>query len=516
VHGCPFLSPTTLDLIEKDSAFMTSPLKDKAVSATLWSGTDTFARQGVQFIITLILARLLTPTDYGTIGLLSIFIGVAGVFSTAGFASALIQRHEVSDTDLSSVFYFNVGMALLLSILLALIAPWFAAFYHMPVLRPLTRLMAAQLFLGAFGIIQSTLLSKTLNFRRQCAISVSSAVAMGIIAIPLARNGYGVWSLAISSLAATCVSTLLLWVLSSWRPRPVFSVTAIHSLFRFGSYLMISGLLDTLFTRLNTLVIGKFYSPRDLGFYSRADGTQQLPAGLLSGVIARVAFPIFAAARQDKELLRKGLRKAITTVMLINIPVMLGIAVTARSLVLVLFGKQWLPCVPYLQILCFGGVLWPLHVLNLNILMAQGHSNLFFRLELVKKAVGIALIGTACFFGITAIAWSMVAIGVIGFAINSWYSGRFLQYGTVRQSLDLVPYGAASLVMAACAWAVTALPLHVPFILLTAQLVTGIAIYILLCYAFRLSAFIESIQILLRLVRAINYPGYKSNTTDTQ
>lgn len=489
---------------------MTSTIKHKAVNATIWSAIETFARQGVLFGITLILARLLTPTDYGTVALLSIFFGVAGVFINSGFASALIQRQDISDVDLSSVFYFNIGIALLFSTLLSLAAPWFAAFYNMPVLKPLTWLMAAGLFIGAFGSIQSTLLTKTLNFRRQFVSSLASAVVMGIIAIPLARNGYGVWSLAIASLAATCVSTLILWLLSSWRPRLVFSVQAIRSLFRFGSFLMVSSLLDTLVTRLNTLVIGKFYSPRDLGYYSRADGTQQLPAGLLSGVIGRVAFPIFAVAYHDIELLRSGLRKAITSAMMINIPVMLGMAVTARLLVIVLFGEQWLPCVQYLQILCLGGILWPLHVLNLKVLAAQGHSDLFFRLEVIKKIVGIILIGTACFFGIIAIAWSMVASGVICFVINAHYSGKLLNYGVIRQTADLIPYLAGSVVMAACVWAVTMLPLHTPLLLLTAQVLIGIAVYTLVCYIFRLSAFIESIQLVAPRLRAINLFGLKS------
>lgn len=480
---------------------MISTLKQKAVSATIWSGIDTLARQGVQFGITLILARLLTPIDYGTVGLLAIFFGVASVFINSGFSSALIQRQEISDVDLSSVFYFNVGIALLCTLLLCAAAPWIAAFYNMPVLTPLTRLMAASLFIGAFGSIQSTLLAKSLDFRRQCIISLAAVVVSGSVAVFMAWHNYGVWSLAISTVAGTCVSTLLLWLLSSWRPRFLFSVTSVRSLFRFGSFLLISGLLDTLFTRMNTLVIGKFYSPQDLGYYSRADGTQQLPAGLLANIITRVAFPIFAAAHSDKELLRTGLRKAIKMVMMLNIPVMLGMAVTARVLVLVLFGKQWLPCVQYLQILCLGGIFWPLHVLNLDILTAQGHSNLFFRLEVIKKVVGIFILGTACFFGISAIAWSTVVFGVIAFGINAHYSGLFLNYGTVPQMLDLLPYLAASLIMAFCVWSASMLPLQAPLLLLSAQVIIGVASYTLVCFSFRLSTFIESIELMTTRLR---------------
>ena len=475
---------------------MIPTLKQKAVSATIWSAIDTLARQGVSFGITLILARLLTPTDYGTVGLLAIFLGVAAVFISSGFSSALIQRQEISEVDLSSVFFFNIAIALLCTLLLCAAAPLIASFYNMPVLTPLTRLMAASLFIGAFGSIQSTLLTKSLNFRRQCIISLASVVVSGSIAVVMALYNYGVWSLAISAMASTCVSTLLLWLFSSWRPRLLFSVTAVRSLFRFGSFLLISGLLDTLFTRMNTLVIGKFYSPQDLGYYSRADGTQQLPAGLLATTISRVAFPIFAAAHNDKELLRAGLKKAITMVMMINIPIMIGMAVTARLLVLVLFGWQWLPCVQYLQILCLGGIFWPLHVLNLNVLTAQGHSNLFFRLEVIKKVIGIVTLGSACFFGIKAIAWSMVVTNLIGFGINAHYSGRFLKYGTLSQTIDLLPYLAASLIMAICIWMAFMLPLQAPLLLLSAQILIGVASYALVCLTFRLSSFMESIDLM--------------------
>ncbi len=488
---------------------MTNTLKHKAVSASIWSAIDIFGRQGVQFGITIILARLLTPADYGTVGLLSIFIGLAGVFIASGFSTALIQRHEINDVDLSSVFYFNIGIALLLSALLSVSAPWIATFYNMPVLTPLTRLLAVGLFIGAFGSIQSTLMTKALDFRKQCIISLAAVVVSGAIAVILALQHYGVWSLAISTLVSTFVSTSLLWILNSWRPKYVFSLTAVRSLFSFGGYLLISGLLDTFYTRLNTLVIGKFYSPKDLGFYSRADSTQQLPASLLTGVIGRVAFPIFSEAHKDKKNLRVGLRKAITLVMMVNIPVMLGMVVTARSLVLVLFGKQWLPCVPYLKILCIGGILWPLHVLNLNALIAQGHSKLFFRLEVIKKVVGVIILGIASFFGILAIAWSIVITSIICFAINARYSALFLNYGTLHQSLDLLPYCATSIFMATCAWAVSLVPIHTPFILLIGQVMTGLATYSLACYVFRLPAFIESIELLWNCLQNKNLSDIK-------
>lgn len=471
---------------------MSSPtLQDKAVSATLWSGTEALARLGLQFGITLILARLLTPEDYGTVGLMAIFIGLAGVSISSGFSAALIQRQEISNTDLSSVFFFNIGMSVIAAAILCLAAPWIAAFYRMPVLKPLAWLLAADLAIGSLGVIQRVLLIKSLNFRRQCAVSVTALCVSGTLAIFLAYRQYGVWSLACQTLAATLVSTGLLWVISSWRPSLVFSVASIRSLFRFGGFLLLSGVLDILYTRLNMLVIGKFYSAKDLGYYSRADNTSLLPGSLMTSIISSVAFPVFAAAQADKVVLKAGLRKAIMMTMMINIPAMLGMVVTARPLVLVLFGSQWLPCVPYLQILCLGGISWPLHVLNLNVLTAQGHSKLFFRLEIIKKLVGVLLVGTACFFGITAIAWSSVLASVICFVINAHYSGRLLGYGSLSQTMDLLPYAGVALIMAVCSGSLAFLPPTTPVLHLVGQVLIGAAVYAGLCAAFRLRAFVD-------------------------
>lgn len=482
-------------------------LQHKAVSATVWSGIDTLSRQGLQFGITLVLARLLTPADFGTVGMLVVFIGLAGVFIDSGFSSALIQRQDITDTDLSSVFYFNIMMSFVMGAALVLTSSWIASFYKMPVLKPLTWLLAANTVIGSFGTIQGMLLTKALNFRRQCFISLTTMTISGGVAILLAWKGYGVWSLGIQTLTATVLSVFLLWTFSDWQPHLTFSPRSIHSLFKFSSFMLLSSLLDTLFSRMNTLLIGKFYSASDLGYYSRADGLRLLPGNLLSGIISRVSFPIFAVAKTDKVLLRSGLKKAITFVMMLNVPIMLGMLVTAESLIVVLFGKQWLPCVPYIQILCLSGILFPLHVLNLNVLMAQGHSNLFFRLEVIKKVTGVVLLGAACSFGIVAIAWSAVLSGVIAFVINAHYSGKLLDYGVFRQTVDLLPCLAGSVLMAACTWFVTLLHIRPHILLLTVQVLTGVIIYVMFCHVLRLSSFVEMVKLVKTNLRTANLSG---------
>jgi O-antigen/teichoic acid export membrane protein len=339
------------------------------------------------------------------------------------------------------------------------------------------------------------LLTKALNIRRQCVLGLISTIGSGAVAILLAWKGYGVWSLGLQSLTASVLGVILVWGCVSWRPRLIFAWQSIRGLFKFSSFLLLSNLSNTFFSRINALVIGKFYSATDLGHYSRADGLRLLPGDLLSEVINRVAFPIFSAAHEDKALLRAGLKKSITLVMMLNVPIMLGMLVTARPLVYVLFGAQWLPCVPYVRILCIGGMLWPLHILNLSVLTAQGHSNLFFRLEIIKKTLGILFLAAACPFGIMAIAWSVALGGFISFAINAYYSGRFLQYGMLRQVFDLLPIFTGALVMAACAWALSFLPIRPQIVMLAVQAAAGVIVYVLFCLIFKVKAFADVIAI---------------------
>jgi O-antigen/teichoic acid export membrane protein len=424
-------------------------LKAKALSATLWSGADIFLRQGLQFAVSIALARLLSPEAFGTIALLYLFVGIASAFVDSGFASALVQRRDVTHADESTVFWFNLIAGAVMAAGLWAAAPAIAGFYALPLLTPLTRLMAVNVWVSSMGSIHGTLLVKNLEFRTQMKIGAIAAVLSGAVAVAMAWKGFGVWALAAQVLSSTIVTTVLLWVCHPWRPAATFSLASARRLFGFGGYLLASGLLDIIYTRGYTVLIGKLYSIRDLGFYNRADGTKQLPVGILTGVVGRVAFPIFSAAADDAARLRQGVRLAVRGMMLVNVPMMLGLAAVARPLVLTLLGPQWLPAVPMLQVLCLAGVFWPLHVINLNVLMAQGHSRLFFRLEVVKKLLGLVLLLAGALFGVMGIAWSQVVFGGVGFTINAYYTSRHLGYGAVEQTRDTLPVIAIALPMAA-------------------------------------------------------------------
>lgn len=424
-------------------------LRHKAKSAFLWSGFDIFMRQGMGFLITIILARLLVPEDFGTLALLALFLGIANLFVNAGFSAALIQRQDITHVDESTVFWFNIGAALIVTLVLFAISPWIAGFFALPVLKPLTMLMACSVLISALGSIHSTLLTRRLDFKTPMKVGAISTIISGSVGVYMAWADFGVWALAGHAISGTVAGTLLLWVFSPWRPLFTFSGKSFRRLGRFGGWMFAAHFLDTLYQRGYTLLIGKFYGTYDLGIYSRADSTQQLPANILTSVLSRVAFPLFSSVSQDKQRLRRGVRLSVRTITLITAPTMLGLGVLAAPFIQVVFGEQWLPAAPVLQVLCAAGLLWPLHVINLSALQAQGHGKLFFRLEIIKKFSGILTLVIGSFFGIMGIAWSRVIQSIIALVINGHFTNKFLGYDMREQIKDCFPSLLLSVVMAA-------------------------------------------------------------------
>jgi O-antigen/teichoic acid export membrane protein len=472
-------------------------LRQQAKSAVIWSGVDILMRRGLQFGISVVLARLLTPEDFGTVALLFLFTGVASVFVDTGFSSALIQRQDVTHTDESTVFWFNLSMGAVAGLALWAAAPAIANFYAVPVLKPLTAIMALNIFLGSLGSIHSTLLTKNLNFRIQMIIGAVATLSSGVCAIFLALHGAGVWALAFQALAATIVTTSLLWLVNPWRPARTFSGATVRKLFGFGGYMLASGLLSIFYDRGYTLLIGKLYGVASLGYYNRADTTVRLQADVLTSILSRVTFPLLSAIAEDRDKLRRTTRQIVKGAMLVNVPALLGLSAVAKPLTLVLFGSAWLPIVPLLQVLCLSGVLWPLHVINLTVLMAQGHSNLFFRVEVAKKILGVSLMVAGSYFGVMGIAWSQVVYGILGFAINAHYTRRYLEYGPVSQTLDVLPIFAAGLFMWLVLWRIDLLPAANPLLQLTGTAALGACLFISVVWAFRIEPSRDVIGFLL-------------------
>lgn len=456
-------------------------LHKKTTSAAKWSALDVFMRQGVQFCVTLVLARILTPDDFGVIAMLALFIGVAGIFIDGGFGAALIQRQNITHTDESTVFYFNLGMGAFVALMLSVAAPWIATFFKQPVLEYLSYAMAFNLFVNAAGTIHNTLLNKELNFKTLAKIGATSSVLSGVLAVYMAVEGYGVWSLAGQTVVSGIVTVLLLWLWHPWRPALVFSFDSLRSFFRFGGYEMAAVLTDVFSTNLYLILIGKMYSARDVGFYDRAQRTQQLPIALMMGIINRVAYSTFSTVAKDKARLARGLRQAQAMSMFVNTPVLIGVIILAEQLVLTLFGPQWLPCVPILQVLGLVGLLWPLHVLNLNILKAQGRADLFFWITMFKKVFTISLTIVASFYGIMAIAWTQVIISVFAYFVNTHYTKVFLDYGGFRQLGDLAVNFIAVIPMGVFVYIMSNVMQASPLTELFVLGIAGAMIYLLTC-----------------------------------
>ncbi len=406
------------------------------------------------FAISVVLARLLTPEDFGTVALLSVFVALAGVFATAGLTQALIQKKAITIEDESTVFWFTMAAGVILALMLCAAAPFLAAAYDVPVLEPLGYVMAANIVLAAAGAVQQTLMTRRLDFRLLTRIGVVSTVLAGGVAVYFAWIGMGVWAIGAQSIIINFATTIMLWLFNSWRPKFIFSATSFRNLFGYGGYLFAAKILDTGYQRGSALLIGTFFGLHPLGIYQRALRTQELPVNMIAHLTARVMFPVMSAVNDDHDELRAIAGQFTRQIMFIAVPMMIGLAIVSDLFIAVVFGDQWLPAVPILSVLCLAGTLWPLHVVNVNLLKSLGHSKLIFRVEVIKKSLGIAFIIGGSVFGVMGIAWAAVALAVVSMLINGHYSAKFLNFGLFRQLAECAPTIASSAIMAASVYLV--------------------------------------------------------------
>lgn len=477
-------------------------LKRRAFVATLWSGGDIMLRQGLQFATTMVLARLLTPADFGVVAMLALFIGVAGVLADAGFSAALIQRQDVDHVDESTVFWCNLGIAVVLATIIWLAAPMIVRFYGVPVLAPLSRVMAVMVVASSLGAIHFALLTKKLDFRTQAKAGGIAALVSAVVAITMALQGFGVWALAAQSVSMSVATTALLWLLHRWRPGWRFSVRSMRKLAGFGGYHLGSMLMEIAYGRLYTLLIGRLFGAGPLGQYTNADNTRQIPGTFLGGVVARVALPMFAQANHDPSVLRRGMQLSIRGMMLINAPVMLFMAALGEPMIEVLFGRQWLPAASIFQVLCLAGVLYPLHMINLHALMAQGHARLMFRLEVIKKVLGVALLLIGAWYGVMGIAWSQVAFSIVALAMNTHYSAKLLGFGVFPQLRESAPSIIAAALVAAGIQTIAWVWVAPQFLKLVVLGSTGALAYLAIISIARLHALADVIALFRRAASA--------------
>lgn len=473
---------------------MVDDLKNKTLRALSWSFLESIGLQGVRFLIGILLARLLLPEQFGLIAMLIIFMAIAQTFIDSGFGAALIQKQDVTHIDECTIFYFNIVVGLVAAGLLCMVAPWIAEFYNQPPLTPLTRALSLVIVINSFGLIQNTMLIKQIDFKTQTKVSLIACVLSGIIGIALATVGYGVWSLVVQQVSSAFFRTVCLWFFSPWRPTMIFSFNALRKMFGFSSRLLSAVLLNQIFENIYLLVIGKLFSATDLGFFTRAKTMQELPSQMVSGMVGRVTFPVFSAIHEDKARLKRGLKKTLTTLVLVHFPMMLGLAIIARPLVLALLTERWAECIPYLQLLCLVQLLFPVHMINIHCLQALGRTDLIFRLEIIKKLLIVINIVLTWRWGISAMICGMIAVSIISYYLNSYYTGVLIGYPILKQLRDLYPYLIVAVLMSMAIYSLGLLPFPNHWSMLLAQITTGIVIYVCLCQLFRLTAFIEMWQ----------------------
>ncbi|OHB62914.1 MAG: hypothetical protein A2Y76_11535 [Planctomycetes bacterium RBG_13_60_9] len=489
---------------------MADSLKTKAVHGIFWNFLERIGEQGIHFVVVIILARLLAPELFGLVGMLSIFIEVSRVFIDSGFGAALIQRKGATTVDKCSIFYFNILVGVLAAGLLCASSPWIAAFYHRPILVPLTCALSSTLVINSFAGIQSALLNKHIDFKTQLKVGVGAVALSGAIGIVMAIRGFGVWSLVGQSIGASLFRTTLLWFLSPWRPSLLFSFRALREMFGFGSRIFASYLLNTIFENIYLVVIGRLFSATHLGLYSGAKKVQNLATINITGVVTTVAFPVFSMIQDDPVRLKRSMRKAITMLALVNFPIMVGMALVARPLVYVLLTEKWAGSIHWLQLLCVAGLLYPIQSLHLNALTASGRSDLYFRLEVLKKILVVVLIAITYRWGVTGMIWGQIAMSFLSYYINSYYTSRLIHYSLREQFSDMAPYAVASALMGLGLYGVQLLPFVNDELLLSAGVLFGIVLYALLSYAFRLSAFLEITDATRRKMRSYTLSSMRS------
>lgn len=477
-------------------------LRNKTLRGVSWSFVDSIAGQGITFLVGLILARLLTPSEYGLIGIITIFIAVFNSIVDSGFSSALIRKNDARDLDYNTVFITNLVVSIVLYLFLFLSAPAISRFFNQLQLLPLLRLMGLIVIINAFAIIQRTILVKNLDFKTQTKVSLISSISSGIIGVAMACCGCGVWSLAGQQISRQLLNSTFLWIFSNWYPKFKFSQRSFKELFSFGWKLLLSGLIDTIWREGSQIVIGKCYSPSSLGQYTRAKQFADLFSSNLTSVVQRVSYPVLSNIKDDRQRLKLAYQRVIKITMLPTFVLMLGMAACSKSMIFILLGEKWLQCVPMLQIICTYGMLYPLHALNLNMLQVQGRSDLFLKLEIIKKIIAIGPLLIGIFIGIYPMLVGTVATGVISYYLNAYYSGPFLNYSIKEQVKDILPSFGVAVAMAILVFAMSFIPLNA-FILLILQIVVGAIVTILICEVTKLPEYLEIKGIAMPIINKI-------------
>lgn len=473
---------------------MTESLRRKTVSGMLWSAADRFSLQGVQFVINIIMARLLLPADYGIIGMLTVFLQVSQVFIDSGFSSALIQRKDRTEEDFSTVFYFNIVIAFLVYILIFAFAPLIAEFYHMSGLNEVTRIISLTLIINSLSAIYRTKLVINVDFKTQSKVSLLAVIISGTVGIGMAYASFGVWALVYQSLLYALLSTLFFYYFLRWKPLKRFSMASFRKLFSFGSKLLLSSLLHTVYKNLYTIVIGKRFSAIDLGYYTRAEQFATFPSSNFNGIISRVIFPVLSSIQDDDERLTNIYRAYIRLSSYVIFPLMVGLAALAKPVIILLLTDKWSGIVVLLQILCFDWMFDHLSAINLNLLWVKGRSDLSLRLEIVKKTIATLILLISIPFGLFGMCWGRVLYSLIATYLNTYYTKSLIGLSFWSQLKDIFP----SLMLALAAGGVVSACVSLvetSIIQLLIGCFVGLLFYLFFSFLFKINSFFEIIAL---------------------
>lgn len=463
-------------------------LKTKVLSNLIWRYAERCGAQGVQFIVSIILARLLSPSDYGLIGLITVFISVCNLFISSGFGNALVQKKNAESKDFSSVFYFNIVVSVLLYIVMFFTAPLIADFYNEQLLIPVIRVLSLGLVVGGFGAVQNAYVQKGLQFKKFFFATLGGTIVSAVVGIYIAYKGGGVWALVAQTLTSQCANTLILWIIVKWRPTLEFSFKRMKVMFSFGWKMLASSIIDTIYNNIYTLVIGKFYSTEELGIYNRGKTFPVMVVENINSSIQSVLFPAMSKYQDNRETVKNMVRRSITVSTFLIFPAMAGLAAIAKPLTVILLTEKWLPSVPFMWFCCFTYAFWPIHTANLQAINALGRSDIFLKLEIIKKVLGIATLIATIPFGLYTMMWGRCITTLLSSFINAYPNKKLLGYSYIEQVKDMLPSFILSIVMLVIVYAVEFLNLN-NWLTLIIQIILGMVIYFGLAKLFKLECF---------------------------
>jgi len=414
-------------------------IKNKALRGVYWTGIQQIGTQIITFVVSIILARLLLPEEFGLLAMIAIFVGLGNMLIQSGLTSSLIRSDSLDEDDYTTVFYFNLVISVLIYITIFFLAPYIAKFYNQDILTKIIRIYSLIFVIQAFSIVQNTRLTRIMDFKTQTFITIPALTIGGLTGVFMALYGFGIWSLVGYRLSNATANSFLYWFKTKWRPQGKFDKKKFKKHFNFGYKLTISGILDTIFTNLYNIIIGKFYPPAQVGFYQRASSFRMLPVGTITSIISKVSYPLLSQVKNETEKLKNIYKKIMQMILFLLAPLLITMGVLATPLFSFLFTDKWLPAVPYFQILIIPGILYPVHAYNLDILKVKGQSNLFLKLEVVKKIMISIVIFVSFQFGIYGLLYGSIVTSILALFINTHYSGRFINYKMWEQIQDILP-----------------------------------------------------------------------------